>query len=57
MRQDSRTPVGIITGFLGAGKTSLLRELLPRLEESGITPRVIINDHQHARVDASAALR
>lgn len=48
------TPVLLITGFLGTGKTSLLRELLPRLEESGITPHVILNDHQNARVDASS---
>jgi G3E family GTPase len=47
-------PLLVITGFLGAGKTSLLRELLPRLEENGITPRVILNDHQNARVDASS---
>jgi G3E family GTPase len=47
-------PLLVITGFLGAGKTSLLRELIPRLEENGITPRVILNDHQNARVDASS---
>jgi G3E family GTPase len=47
-------PLLVITGFLGAGKTSLLRELLPRLEEGGITPHVILNDHQNARVDASS---
>jgi len=37
-------PLLVITGFLGTGKTSLLRELLPQLEESGITPHVILND-------------
>ncbi len=47
-------PLLVITGFLGTGKTSLLRELLPRLEENGITPHVILNDHQNARVDASS---
>lgn len=47
-------PLLVVTGFLGAGKTSLLRELLPRLEENGITPHVILNDHQNARVDASS---
>jgi len=47
-------PLLVVSGFLGAGKTSLLRELLPRLEENGITPHVILNDHQNARVDASS---
>ncbi|MBM3863874.1 MAG: hypothetical protein FJ385_08015 [Verrucomicrobia bacterium] len=47
-------PLLVITGFLGTGKTSLLRELLPQLEESGITPHVILNDHQNARIDASS---
>ena len=47
-------PLLVITGFLGTGKTSLLRELLPRLEESSITPHVILNDHQNARIDASS---
>jgi len=48
------TPILLLSGFLGAGKTSLLREMLPRLEESGITPHVILNDHQNARIDASS---
>jgi len=48
------TPLLLISGFLGAGKTSLLRELLPRLEAGGATPHVILNDHQNARIDASS---
>lgn len=48
------TPILLLSGFLGAGKTSLLRDLLPPLEENGITPHVILNDHQNARVDASS---
>lgn len=47
-------PLLVLAGFLGSGKTSLLRELLPRLEEGGITPRVILSDHQNAGVDASS---
>lgn len=47
-------PLLVITGFLGAGKTSLLRELLPLLEAHGVTPHVILNDHQNARIDASS---
>jgi G3E family GTPase len=44
----------LTVGFLGAGKTTFLRELLPLLEARGLAPYVILNDHQNARVDAGA---
>lgn len=47
------TPLILITGFLGAGKTSLLRAVLPRLSANGIRPHVVLNDYQNARVDAA----
>ena len=44
----------IVVGFLGAGKTTFLREILPLLESRGLKPFVIINDYANARVDASS---
>ena len=49
-------PLVLITGFLGSGKTSLLRELLPLLIEAGVRPHVILNDYANAELD-SATLR
>ena len=45
-------PLILIVGFLGSGKTTYLRRLLPELRGRGIDPHVIINDYQNARVDA-----
>lgn len=47
-------PTVLMVGFLGAGKTTFLRELLPLLEQRGLEPYVIINDYLNARVDASS---
>ncbi len=49
-----RSPLAIVVGFLGAGKTTFLRELLPLLEAEGMKPYVLINDYANARVDASS---
>lgn len=46
------TPLILLVGFLGSGKTTYLRTLLPLLGERGVEPHVIINDYQNARVDA-----
>jgi len=46
------TPLILLVGFLGSGKTTYLRRLLPELRGRGIDPHVIINDYQNARVDA-----
>ena len=46
------TPLILLVGFLGSGKTTYLRNLLPALREHAIDPHVIINDYQTARVDA-----
>jgi G3E family GTPase len=50
------TPLVLITGFLGAGKTTFLRRVLPLLIEAGARPRVILNDYANADLD-SATLR
>lgn len=46
------TPLILLVGFLGSGKTTYLRRLLPELRGRGIEPHVIINDYRNARVDA-----
>jgi G3E family GTPase len=46
------TPLILLVGFLGSGKTTYLRRLLPELRGRGIEPHVIINDHRNAGVDA-----
>ncbi len=46
------TPLILLVGFLGSGKTTFLRRLLPELRARGIDPHVIINDYRNARVDA-----
>ena len=46
------TPLILLVGFLGSGKTTYLRQFLPALSSRGIDPHVIINDYQNARVDA-----
>ena len=46
------TPLILLVGFLGSGKTTYLRHLLPQLQACGLDPHVIINDYQNARVDA-----
>jgi G3E family GTPase len=45
-------PVLIVAGFLGAGKTSLIRELIPRLAAGPRAPYVILNDFLNAAIDA-----
>jgi G3E family GTPase len=47
------TPLAVLCGFLGAGKTTFLRNLLPEVTALGLRPRVIINDYQNANVDAA----
>jgi G3E family GTPase len=46
------TPLIIVVGFLGAGKTTFLRGLIPGLMERGLRPSLVLNDYQNARVDA-----
>jgi G3E family GTPase len=46
-----RIPILIVAGFLGAGKTTLIRELLPRLVGGPRVPYVILNDFINAAID------
>jgi G3E family GTPase len=50
--KTTMTPLVLLVGFLGSGKTTFLKNLLPRLQEHGIEPHVVINDYQNAQVDA-----
>lgn len=45
-------PLVLITGFLGAGKTTFLRELLVQVKLQNLTADVILNDYENAALDA-----
>lgn len=47
-----RTPLVLLVGFLGAGKTTFLQALAPALAAEGLQPSLLINDYQNARIDA-----
>lgn len=47
------TPLLVVTGFLGAGKTTFLRTLLPALGRVGLRARVLLNDFADARIDGA----
>ena len=46
-------PIVIVSGYLGAGKTTFLREIIPRLVGSPRPPYVILNDFSNAEVDTA----
>ena len=50
----TKTPLILISGFLGAGKTTFLRQLLPLLGERELRPHLVINDYGEAEIDAAA---
>jgi G3E family GTPase len=52
--RGARIPVTVVTGFLGAGKTTLIRELLTRPE--GANTAVVINEYGEVGID-NALLR
>lgn len=47
----------LLTGFLGAGKTTFLQNLVGELKRRGLSPHVILNDYENADVDATAIRR
>lgn len=49
---SARIPILIVAGFLGAGKTTFIRDLLPRLAQGPRAPYVILNDFMNAAIDA-----
>jgi G3E family GTPase len=46
-------PLVLLVGFLGAGKTRFLSDLIPALQGQGLRPRIILNDFANASIDAS----
>ncbi|MEM6278093.1 MAG: molybdopterin-guanine dinucleotide biosynthesis protein MobB [Verrucomicrobiota bacterium] len=46
-------PLLFITGFLGTGKTTLLRELILEMKSRGYRADVILNDFANAEIDAA----
>lgn len=51
------TPLVVVVGMLGAGKTTLIRELVEGLRSRGVAPSVILNDYVNAHVDAATIPR
>src|SRR5690349_24236617 len=47
--RGARIPVTVVTGFLGAGKTTLIRELLTRPE--GANTAVVVNEFGEIGID------
>lgn len=49
----NRIPLVLIAGFLGAGKTTFLRQLMETLQHRGVGYSVVVNDFANAEVDAA----
>lgn len=46
-------PLVLLAGFLGAGKTRFLTDVIPLLHARGLRVRVVLNDFENAEIDAS----
>jgi G3E family GTPase len=47
----TKRPMLMLTGFLGAGKTTFLREILGELSREEIQADVLLNDRENAQID------
>ncbi|MES2525323.1 MAG: GTP-binding protein [Gemmatimonadota bacterium] len=46
-------PLVLLAGFLGAGKTRFLTDVIPLLHAQGVRVRIVLNDFENALIDAS----
>ena len=53
MKTLNRTPVIILNGFLGSGKTTLFRNLLAQSKKLNISVSAIVNDMSELDVDGA----
>jgi G3E family GTPase len=53
MNASPKHPLVIVSGFLGSGKTTFLRDLMQHLLKRSVLASVIINDFENAAVDAA----
>ncbi|NMO96254.1 CobW family GTP-binding protein [Paenibacillus lemnae] len=53
--KNSITPIYILSGFLGSGKTSLLTRLIPYWQQQGLKPAVVMNEIGEVNIDSVAA--
>lgn len=51
MKNDTRIPVYVLSGFLGSGKTTVLLEMLAHCKAKGLQPGIILNELGEANVE------
>ncbi|MBS4209495.1 GTP-binding protein [Bacillus sp. FJAT-50079] len=51
MKKNQRTPVYVLSGFLGSGKTTVLLHMLKQCKEQGLRPGIILNELGETNVE------
>ncbi|PPA71190.1 CobW family GTP-binding protein [Jeotgalibacillus proteolyticus] len=52
MRETNKKSVFLLSGFLGSGKTSLLKQVIKIQKENGLTPAVLMNEIGSVSIDS-----